>query len=213
MIGIMCKEIENPENNNLPNLNISHVVRGRETRPDNRVIYFPNNNILEGQKVIPEKIVLKRWRMRVFVYSFARGFRLSPNFWRAIGIALGNNAKKIKSLNETEIEISFTKHQDALRAKNFKAQSAGNIIEIFKNLETHQLQLILDRHLDPDRVEKYGTPDLFIYTRHKTTHSISRACFVEVKRPGEKLSNDQKNEINFLRDIGLKSRVLRLKEK
>ena len=161
MIGIMCKEIENPENNNLPNLNISHVVRGRETRPDNRVIYFPNNNILEGQKVIPEKIVLKRWRMRVFVYSFARGFRLSPNFWRAIGIALGNNVKKIKSLNETEIEISFTKHQKALQIKKFKTQSASNLIEVFRSLETHQLQLILDRHLDPDRDDQYGTPDLF----------------------------------------------------
>jgi hypothetical protein len=213
MIGIMCKEIENPENNNLPNLNISHVVRGRETRPDNRVIYFPNNNILEGQKVIPEKIVLKRWRMRVFVYSFARGFRLSPNFWRAIGIALGNNAKKIKSLNETEIEISFTKHQKALQIKKFKTQSASNLIEVFRSLETHQLQLILDRHLDPDRDDQYGTPDLFLFTSHKTTHAISRTCFVEVKRPGEKLSDAQKNEINFLRNIGLKSRVFRLTER
>jgi hypothetical protein len=209
----MCKEIENPEQNNSPELCIRKVVFGRERREDGRVIYFPDNDVLEGQKVIPEKIVLKRWRMREFVHSVARGFRLSPNFWRAIGIALGNDAVKIKSLNENKIEISFTEHKDALRIKNFKAQSASNIIEIFKNLETHQLQLILDRHLDPDRVEKYGTPDLFLFTRHKTTHSISRACFVEVKRPGEKLSDDQKNEINFLRNIGLKSRVFRLIEK
>ena len=33
-----------------------------------------------------------------------------------------NNAKKIKSLNETEIEISFTKHQKALQIKKFKTQ-------------------------------------------------------------------------------------------
>ena len=104
------------------------------------------------------------------------------------------------------------KHQELIRANNFKAQSASNIIEIFKSLETHQLQLILDRHLDPDRMDKYGTPDLFLYTSHKTTHSISRACFVEIKRPNETLSNDQKNEINFLRSIGLKSRVFRLVE-
>ena len=212
MIGIMCKEIENPENNNLPNLNISHVVRGRETRPDHRVTYFPDNNILEGKKVIPEKIVLKRWRKREFVHSVARGFRLSPNFWRAIGIALGNNAKKIKSLNETGIEISFTKHQKALQIKKFKTQSATNLIEVFRSLEIHQLQLILDRHLDPDRMDKYGTPDLFLFTSHKTTHAISRACFVEVKRPNEPLSSDQINEINFLRNIGLKSRVFRLVE-
>jgi len=203
----------NPELNNSPALGISNVVYGRERRKDGRVIYFPNNNILEGQKVIPEKIVLKRWRMRVFVYSFARGFRLSPNFWRAIGIALGNNAKKIKSLNETEIEISFTKHQKALQIKKFKTQSASNLIEVFRSLETHQLQLILDRHLDPDRDDQYGTPDLFLFTSHKTTHAISRTCFVEVKRPGEKLSDAQKNEINFLRNIGLKSRVFRLTER
>ena len=203
----------NPELNNSPELGISNVVYGRERREDGRVIYFPDNKLLEGKKVIPEKIVLKRWRKREFVYNVARGFRLSPNFWRAIGIVLSKDALKIKSLNKNEIEISFTKHQDALRAKNFKAQSTSNIIEIFKNLETHQLQLILDRHLDPDRVEKYGTPDLFLYTRHKTTQSISRAYFVEVKRPGEKLSDDQESEINFLRNIGLKSRVLRLKEK
>ena len=56
------------------------------------------------------------------------------------------------------------------------------------------------------------TPDLFLFTSHKTTHSISRACFVEVKRHDEVLSDDQINEINFLRHIGLKSRVFRLNE-
>ena len=202
----------NPELNNSPALRISNVVYGRERRKDGRVTYLLNINSDEP-RAIPEQIVLKRWRMREFVHSVARGFRLSPNFWRAIGIALGNNAKKIKSLNETEIEISFTKHQKALQIKKFKTQSASNLIEVFRSLETHQLQLILDRHLDPDRDDQYGTPDLFLFTSHKTTHAISRACFVEVKRPGEKLSDDQKNEINFLRNIGLKSRVLRLTER
>ena len=202
----------NPELNNSPALRISNVVYGRERREDGRVTYLLNINSDEP-RAIPEQIVLKRWRMREFVHSVARGFRLSPNFWRAIGIALGNNAKKIKSLNATEIEISFTKHQKALQIKKFKTQSASNLIEVFRSLETHQLQLILDRHLDPDRMDKYGTPDLFLFTSHKATHSISRACFVEVKRHDEVLSNDQINEINFLRNIGLKSRVFRLTER
>lgn len=212
MICNMCNKVENPENKNLPKLNISHVVKGRERRADQRVIYFPNNNNLAGQKFIPEQIVLKRWRKRKFVHSVARGFRLSPNFWRAIGISLGKDAKNIKLFNKNEIESNFKKHQEVIRSKNFKIQSANNIIEIFKCLETHQLQLILDRHLDPDRVKKYGTPDLFLFSEHKTTQSISRACFVEVKRPNEPLSNDQINEINFLRNIGLRSRVFRLIE-
>jgi len=201
----------NPELNNSPALRISNVVNGRERRKDGRVTYLLNINSDEP-RAIPEQIVLKRWRMREFVHSVARGFRLSPNFWRAIGIALGNNAKKIKSLNETGIEISFTKHQKALQIKKFKTQSATNLIEVFRSLEIHQLQLILDRHLDPDRMDKYGTPDLFLFTSHKTTHAISRACFVEVKRPNEPLSSDQINEINFLRNIGLKSCVFRLIE-
>ena len=88
----------NPELNNSPALRISNVVYGRERRKDGRVTYLLNINSDEP-RAIPEQIVLKRWRMREFVHSVARGFRLSPNFWRAIGIALGNNAKKIKSLN------------------------------------------------------------------------------------------------------------------
>ena len=203
----------NPELNNSPALGISNVVYGRERREDGRVIYFPDNKLLEGKKVIPEKIVLKRWRKREFVFNVPRGFRLSPNFWRAISIALGKDALRIKSLNKNEIEIGFTNHQEAIRSKNFKTQSASNVIEVFKSLETFQLQSILDRHTNPDRMDKYGTPDLFLFTSHKATHSISRACFVEVKRPGEKLSDDQISEINFLRDIGLKARVFRLKEK
>ena len=203
----------NPELNNSPELGISNVVYGRERRKDGRVVYFPDNKLLIGKKVIPEKIVLKRWRKREFVFNVARGFRLSPNFWRATSIALGKDALRIKSLNKNEIEIGFTNHQEAIRSKNFKTQSASNVIEVFKCLEAFQLQSILDRHTNPDRMEKYGTPDLFLFTSHKATHLISRACFVEVKRPGEKLSDDQISEINFLRDIGLKSRVLRLKEK
>jgi hypothetical protein len=203
----------NPELNNSPELGISNVVYGRERRKDGRVVYFPDNKLLIGKKVIPEKIVLKRWRKREFVFNIARGFRLSPNFWRATSIALGKDALRIKSLNKNEIEIGFTNHQEAIRSKNFKTQSASNVIEVFKCLEAFQLQSILDRHTNPDRMEKYGTPDLFLFTSHKATHLISRACFVEVKRPGEKLSDDQISEINFLRDIGLKSRVLRLKEK
>ena len=112
----------NPELNNSPELGISNVVYGRERRKDGRVIYFPDNKLLKGKKVIPEKIVLKRWRKREFVYNVARGFRLSPNFWRAISIALGKDALRIKSLNKNEIEIGFTNHQEVIRLKNFKTQ-------------------------------------------------------------------------------------------
>ena len=202
----------NPELNNSPALRISNVVYGRERRKDGRVTYLLNSNSDEP-RAIPEEIVLKRWRSRKQANKSFKGFRLSPNFWRAIGLALGANAEKIKALKIQEIEVNFSKYKKDLKEQKYKIQSASNIIEVFKSLETVQLQSILDRHLDPNRIDKYGTPDLFLYVSHTTNYSISRAYFVEVKRPGEKLSDDQKNEINFLRSIGLKSRVLRLTER
>ena len=201
----------NPELNNSPALRISNVVYGRERREDGRVTYLINGNSDEA-RAIPEEIVLKRWRSRKQANKSFKGFRLSPNFWRAIGLALGANALKIKSLKIQEIEANFSKYKKNLKEKNYKTQSVSNIIEVFKSLETVQLQSILDRHLDPNRIDKYGTPDLFLYVSHTTNYSISMACFVEVKRPKEKLSDDQKNEINYLRSVGLKARIFRLKE-
>ena len=186
----------NPELNNSPALRISNVVYGRKRREDGRVTYLINGNSNEA-RAIPEEIVLKRWRSRKQANKSFKGFRLSPNFWRAIGLALGANAEKIKSLKIEEIEANFAKYKKDLKEQKYKIQSASNIIEVFKSLETVQLQSILDRHLDPNRIDKYGTPDLFLYVSHTTNYSISMACFVEVKRPKEKLSDDQKNEINF----------------
>jgi hypothetical protein len=37
--------------------------------------------------------------------------------------------------------------------------------------------------------------------------------FVEVKKPAERLSVDQLEEIHLLRNLGLKARVLRLEER
>ena len=51
----------NPELNNSPALRISNVVYGRERREDGRVTYLINSNSDET-RVIPEEIVLKRWR-------------------------------------------------------------------------------------------------------------------------------------------------------
>ena len=201
----------NPELNNSPALRISNLVYGRERREDGRVTYLLNEDSDET-RAIPEEIVLKRWRSRKQANKSFKGFRLSPNFWRAIGLALGKNAEKIKTLKIQEIEANFSKYKKDLKEQKYKIQSASNIIEVFKSLEIQQLQSILDRHLDPNRIDKYGTPDLFLYVSHTTNYSISMACFVEVKRPKEKLSDDQKNEINYLRSVGLKARVFRLKE-
>jgi hypothetical protein len=75
------------------------------------------------------------------------------------------------------------------------------------------LKAIVARHTDPARVENFGTPDLFLYATENKTGKVSIARFVEVKKPEEQLSDDQKGEINFLQSLGLHARVLRLIER
>jgi hypothetical protein len=53
---------------------------------------------------------------------------------------------------------------------------------------------------------------LFLYATHIQTGKPSIARFVEVKKPDEKVSQDQKDEITLLNSLGLHARVIRLKE-
>jgi hypothetical protein len=49
---------------------------------------------------------------------------------------------------------------------------------------------------------KTAVPDLFLYASHLQTGKPSIARFVEVKRPGEKVTKDQRNEIELLNFMG-----------
>ncbi len=58
--------------------------------------------------------------------------------------------------------------------------------------------------IDPkDVCAKTGVPDLFLYTSHLQTGKPSIARYVEVKRPGEKVSKDQTDEIELLNFMGM----------
>jgi hypothetical protein len=52
-----------------------------------------------------------------------------------------------------------------------------------------------------------------LYASHIQTGKPSIARFVEVKKPDEKVSQDQKDEIVLLNSMGLHARVIRLVEK
>jgi hypothetical protein len=84
---------------------------------------------------------------------------------------------------------------------------------IFDALGAKRLEAIMERHLAPERGERFGTPDLFLHARKEPTKELSHFRFVEVKRPGEHISNDQKEEIAFLRSLKLPARILRLIER
>lgn len=75
------------------------------------------------------------------------------------------------------------------------------------------LELILQCHADPVRAGRSGVPDLFLYAVKSTSGDYGVARFVEVKRPRERLSAAQFDELEFMRSLGLPARVLRLQER
>jgi hypothetical protein len=54
-------------------------------------------------------------------------------------------------------------------------------------------------------------PDLFLY-RVARSGRVERGHFVEVKRPRERVSQAQKEEIAFLQELGLSADVVRIRE-
>jgi hypothetical protein len=60
--------------------------------------------------------------------------------------------------------------------------------------------------------EHPGVPDLFLY-RKNARGFVEGEKFVEVTRPGEKLSEQQAEELEFLRRLGLGAGLVRLIER
>ncbi len=86
----------------------------------------------------------------------------------------------------------------------------SGLVRALRALPPRRLDQLIDRHangaVDP---RKPGVPDLAVYKQG------SRPCafrFVEVKRPDERLLPHQAAEIRFMRSIGLRAGVFRLKE-
>ncbi|MDA9671010.1 VRR-NUC domain-containing protein [Paracoccaceae bacterium] len=185
-----------------PKLPISYLVRGRRTRSDNRVEYLVDSQgINRLNYAIPEKIVLKRWRSRQASSYHYGGTRLSPNIWRSIKEALGEDVSLINELSASDIDQKYTSAKIRLDTLNYKTVPGENIRRLIVGLGVKKFQCLLDRHNQKDRKEIYGTPDLFLWTLTPRQRRISDVKFVEVKKPNEPLSQDQKDEINFLREV------------
>lgn len=203
------KAIQDSKDDLKPSLRISHIVYGRESRVNNgvrRVYYFVDPKGKTPEKRIPEEVVLIRWRKRFFEgFSFS-GARLHPRIWRAIHNNISSDPKELVSLQLEALENRRKKHPTNL--------PPANILHALLQITGEaRLKLILDRHNAPERAEKFGTPDLFLFATERKTGLPSIARFVEVKKPEEPLSKGQTEEITFLQSIGLHARILRLKER
>ena len=206
------RRIKDTEGQKKPALRISHIVHGREKR-GNRVVYLVDPTGAGEEKKSAEQVVLYRWRRRVFPgHSFAGG-RLNPGLWRTVHKVFGGDLKAWMSLSELQLQHKIDSCRGALREGYQTLPSAQILWALFECIGAERLQSILARHTDPERLNCFGTPDLFLYAINNWSNKVSIARFVEVKKPEEQLSQDQKDEIGFLQSLGLHARVLRLMER
>ena len=202
-----------PDQFTSPPLRISNIVHGRRN-DSGRVEYLIDSTGQDNLEFgIPEKIVLTRWRQRQHNDYIFGGMRLSPNIWRSIRLALGEDCYNISLMSIEDIQRHYEVASEALNLNNYQTVNSGNVLKLIEGLGLSKFQSLMSRHNDPSRSDIYGTPDLFIWALRRLTNKIEYVRFVEVKKPREPLSEDQKNELHYLNsDLNIKARVLRLRE-
>lgn len=194
-----------------PALRISHIVYGRQL-VKNRVYYLVDQKGGGDLRAVPETVVLQRWRRRRFPAHTFSGARLSSTLWRAVGLALGNNAKALCNMSTQSLSAAIDEQRTLLREHHYALPAPVALHALFDVCGPDRLAAILNRHLAPDRGNLSGIPDLFLYAVRTETGLPSIARFVEVKKPEERVSQAQIDEIDFLNGLGLHARVLRLIE-
>lgn len=194
-----------------PALRISHIVHGRQL-VGNRVYYRVDPKGINELMAVPETVVLKRWRARQFPgYTFS-GTRLSSTLWRAVGLALGADARRLCLMTPSTLSEVIDRQRTTLRSHHFALPAPEALHALFAVFGPDRLQAVLNRHLAPERGNVSGIPDLFLFATPSGSPSPGIARFVEVKKPEEAVSKEQLAEIDFLNSLGLHARVLRLME-
>jgi hypothetical protein len=131
------------------------------------------------------------------------GTRLSSTLWRATHLAFPLDAKKICELSPNEIRQTIERRRAALEQHYFRVPSVEALKALLCVIGPSRLKSLISRHTAPDHAGHSGTPDLFLYATNHTTGTPCVPRFVEVKKPGEKISDDQWAEIRFLKCLGL----------
>ena len=142
---------------NSPALGISNVVRGRK-RPDGRERHLIDPKERSEEGGIPEQVVLKRWRKRSMRKQTSGGVRLGPTVWRVIGLAFGNDARRIISLSEEEVAQTIAAKREQLKSTCLKLPATKAVYIMIQSLGVRRLEKILNRHLIEDSGRKSGTP-------------------------------------------------------
>jgi len=196
-----------------PALRISPYVYGR-TAVKNRVTYLIDSKGEGTATGVPERVVLTRWRQRTFENHTFSGAKMSSTLWRAVHLAFGSDVKKIYALTLDDIQTIKDEKTAILSASGFlKLPSASVLHALFAVCGPERLEVLLTKHSSSEHAGKSGVPDLFLYAINHLTGKPSIARFVEVKKPKEEVSVEQKSEIALLNSMGLHARVIRLIEK
>lgn len=207
----MIKEVEFFTNQTLP---ISCSAFGRRTNKTRRVEYLIDpKGLLEKGYGIPEQVVLSRWKKKSSRKIYCSGMRMSPNIWRSIYVALGTDTSVISDMSFEQINICYQRKSEELKALHYPTISGEKISYLARGLGVNNLDALLLRHNDPDRAGIFGTPDLYLWKYTYKTKEIHSIKFVEVKKPQEPLSSDQRDELEYLNNVlGIPTILFRLKE-
>lgn len=174
-----------------------------------RVYYKSRNDNDHEHPLVPEQVVLSRWRKtHSDKYSF-HGSRLSPTLWKGL------------------VNVDFMSHewsetcqpcrsQDCVLADEdasfFRLPNHSVLRAMHKTIGGVSMAAITQFQTVMIKQQRYGTPDLFLWMQNKQTGRPTFGAFVEVKKPDEPLSRDQKFMLWKLKRLGLNAKVIRLKE-
>lgn len=169
---------------------VSRTVTGRR-HERGRVKYDS-----QGGGRTPERIVVERCRS-----AGLRALRVPPWIWRAMA--------ELRGLERRHPIEPF----DALLERLVPPERPrAGLVKALRALPERRLDQLVNRHSNGDvDPRKPGVPDLFVF-KTAADGRLFAPRFVEVKRPDERLLPHQAAELAFMRSIGLKAGVFRLRE-
>jgi hypothetical protein len=186
-------------------LGISRIVGQPENRRG-RVFYNE-----DGKWMVPEHVVLSRWRNKTAQAGETyHGFRLPPGTWQTL-----IEFKETDWYNATIDDVRRKAVRIRRHHPTLGAPPPAMLLVLANHLENLGVRWIVLEHACNKSLrhpEHPGVPDLFLY-RKNARGFVEGEKFVEVTRPGEKLSEQQAEELEFLRRLGLGAGLVRLIER
>lgn len=174
-----------------------------------RVYYLLSGLADEPEMVIPEQIVLKRWRKLSSSRHTFHGCRLSPTMWRQLG-AIDFEAADWRMRVQAALTNDPAKQSiDSTRSKLPSFSSLEALHSILGGERLGRINRFSQAMLERNR---FGTPDLFLWITSKNLKRYTFGAFVEVKKPQEPVSLDQKTVLSMMRRLNVNAQVIRLRE-